>query len=166
MELFLSERLECFHCHGGFNFSDSVTHAGQVAPERAYHNTGLYNLDATGAYPQGNAGLYEATHDRADMGRFRAPTLRNVAVTAPYMHDGSIATLDEVLEHYAEGGRTVASGPHTGVGARNPHKSEFVTGFVITAEERHAVVAFLESLTDEELLTDPRFGDPRAPGAR
>jgi cytochrome c peroxidase len=164
MDLFLSERLECFHCHGGFNFSDSVTHAGSVAAERAYHNTGLYNLGPSGAYPPGGGGLYEATHDPADMGRFRAPTLRNVAVTAPYMHDGSVPTLEAVLDHYAEGGRTVAEGPYAGVGSKNPHKSEFVAGFVLTPGERSDVVAFLESLTDEELLTDPRFGDPRAPG--
>jgi cytochrome c peroxidase len=50
------------------------------------------------------------------MGRFRTPTLRNVALTAPYMHDGSIATLDAVLDHYREGGRTIVDGPHAGVG--------------------------------------------------
>jgi cytochrome c peroxidase len=161
MDLFLSERLECFHCHGGFNFSDSVTHAGSVAAEKAYHNTGLYNLGPSGAYPPGGGGLYDTTHDPEDMGRFRAPTLRNIAVTAPYMHDGSVPTLEAVLDHYAEGGRTLAGGPYAGVGAKNPHKSEFVAGFVLTAAERGDVVAFLESLTDEELLTDPRFGDPR-----
>ncbi len=163
MDLFLSERLECFHCHGGFNFSDSVTHAGAVSPERAYHNTGLYNLGPQGAYPPGSGGLYDTTRDPADMGRFRAPTLRNIAVTAPYMHDGSVPTLEAVLDHYSEGGRTLAEGPHAGVGAKNPHKSEFIAGFVLTAGERADVIAFLQSLTDEELLTDPRFADPRAP---
>ena len=83
------------------------------------------------------------------MGRFRAPTLRNIAVTAPYMHDGSIATLDEVIDHYAAGGRTIEDGPHAGDGSSNPYKSDFIVGFAITAEERADVIAFLESLTDE-----------------
>jgi cytochrome c peroxidase len=54
------------------------------------------------------------------MGRFRVPTLRNIAVTAPYMHDGSVATLDEVLDHYAAGGRTIAEGPNAGRRPRQP----------------------------------------------
>ncbi|MEZ4587129.1 MAG: hypothetical protein R2909_12070 [Gemmatimonadales bacterium] len=57
------------------------------------------------------------------MGKFKAPSLRNVALTAPYMHDGSIATLDEVLDHYMAGGRTVREGPHAGVGRASPFKS-------------------------------------------
>ncbi len=99
------------------------------------------------------------------MGRFRAPTLRNVEVTAPYMHDGSIATLDEVLDHYAAGGRTIATGPRAGVGRDNPLKSSFVPGFTLTAEERADLLAFLRSLTDREFLTDPTFPTPgpRAP---
>lgn len=159
-DLFFSERLECFHCHGGFNFSDSVAHDGSTFTEVMFHNTGLYNIGGTGAYPPGNGGVYEISGDPADMGRFRAPTLRNVAVTAPYMHDGSIATLDEVLDHYAAGGRTIASGPYAGVGSDSPYKSELIAGFILTADERADVIAFLESLTDDVLLTDPRFADP------
>ena len=63
------------------------------------------------------------------MGKFRPPTLRNVAVTAPYMHDGSIQTLSQVLDHYAAGGRTIASGPYAGVGHDNPNKAPNVHGF-------------------------------------
>jgi cytochrome c peroxidase len=91
--------------------------------------------------------------------------LRNVAVTAPYMHDGSIATLDAVLDHYAAGGRTIASGPNAGVGRANPLKSSFVAGFTLTAEERADLLAFLHSLTDEQFLRDPRFADPWQPAA-
>ncbi|MCA9620978.1 MAG: di-heme enzyme, partial [Myxococcales bacterium] len=91
-DLFFSEELECFHCHGGFNFSDSLTHEGKVIVETMFHNTGLYNIDGQGSYPEGNRGVYELTGVPSDMGRFRAPTLRNIAKTAPYMHDGSIAT--------------------------------------------------------------------------
>jgi len=81
---------------------------GKGFPEIEFFNTGLYNIDGTGGYPVTNVGLYEFTGDPRDMGRFRAPTLKNIAVTSPYMHDGSIATLDEVIDHYAAGGRTVA----------------------------------------------------------
>ena len=115
LDLFFNERFECFHCHGGFNFSDGVTHAGTVVEEVGFHNTGLYNIDGRGGYPEPNRGLFEHTEDRSDMGRFRAPTLRNITVTAPYMHDGSAATLDDVLDHYAAAGRTIDSGPHAGV---------------------------------------------------
>ncbi|HVO25161.1 MAG TPA: di-heme enzyme [Candidatus Margulisiibacteriota bacterium] len=160
MELFFSERLECFHCHGNFNFADAVDHAKLAEPERAFHNTGLYNVDGKGSYPSSDGGLYEITRRWDDMGRFKAPTLRNVAVTAPYMHDGSIATLEEVLDHYAAGGRTIASGPNAGDGHTSPLKEKFVAGFILTPAERADVIAFLQSLTDEAFLADPRFADP------
>lgn len=160
MELFFSERLECFHCHGGFLFSDAVVHADSTFDETAFHNNGLYNIGGTGAYPAGNQGLFELTGKDRDRGRFRAPSLRNIGVTAPYMHDGSIATLEEVLEHYARGGRLIASGPNAGDGATHPNKSFFVRQFDLSSDEKADVVAFLRSLTDEEFLTDPRFADP------
>ncbi|WP_437303540.1 MbnH family di-heme enzyme [Sorangium sp. So ce388] len=162
MDLFFSEKLECFHCHGGFNLSDSVQHDGTTFTEVMFHNTGLYNIGGSGAYPEGNAGVYEISGNEADMGRFRAPTLRNIAVTAPYMHDGSIETLEEVLDHYAAGGRTIESGPNAGVGSENRFKSELIRGFDLTAEEKADVIAFLKTLTDEAFLTDPRFADPWA----
>jgi cytochrome c peroxidase len=158
--LFFSERLECHHCHNGINFADTVLHERNKAGEVAFHNTGLYNLDGKGRYPPPNIGIAEITGRPEDMGRFRAPSLRNVAVTAPYMHDGSIATLDEVIDHYAAGGRTIASGPNAGVGRTNPLKSSFVPGFTLTAAERADLIAFLKSLTDEEFLRDPRHANP------
>lgn len=164
MELFLSERLECFHCHNGFYFSDSVTHARKAFDEVAFHNTGLYNIPAEGShpggYPVGNEGLWNFTADEDDIGRMKAPTLRNIALTAPYMHDGSIATLSEVIDHYAAGGRTITEGPNAGVGSRNRNRSEFVTGFEISDAEKQDLIAFLNALTDESLLTDPRFSNP------
>lgn len=163
MELFFSERLECFHCHGGFNFSDAVDHEGLPVPESAFHNTGLYNLDGNGAYPDGNTGVREISEDDADMGRFKAPTLRNIAVTAPYMHDGSIDDLDGVLRHYAMGGRALDKGPYAGEGFASPLKSQFVPGFVIDDRERLDLLAFLDSLTDAEFLSNPRFSDPWLP---
>jgi len=160
MDLFFSETLECYHCHGGFLFSDSAVHAGSTFFEAFFHNTGLYNIDGNGAYPDGNRGVFEVTTKPADMGRFRAVSLRNVAVTAPYFHDGSAAALDDVLDHYAAGGRTIASGPFAGNGSTSPLKNELVRGFTLSPQDRADVLAFLRSLTDERFLTDPKLSDP------
>jgi len=158
--LFFSERTECFHCHGGFNFTQTVDYAGKRFVEIEFHNTGLYNIDGRGGYPAPNTGVHSITNDPQDMGRFKAPTLRNVALTGPYMHDGSLATLEDVLAHYEAGGRTIASGPYAGVGARSPLKSGFVKGFTLTAAERRDLLSFLESLTDATFISDPRFSTP------
>jgi cytochrome c peroxidase len=161
--LFFSERLECFHCHGGFNFTNTVDYKGKGFVEVEFHNTGLYNVDGKGAYPADNPGLQELTGHADDMGKFKAPSLRNIALTAPYMHDGSVRTLEDALAHYASGGRTVATGPNRGIGRRSPHKSSFIKGFTLTPQERRDVLAFLQSLTDSVFITDPRFADPFAP---
>jgi cytochrome c peroxidase len=158
--LFFSEKFECHHCHNNINMNDTILHARAPHPEIAFNNTGLYNIDGKGAYPSKNTGIAELTGRPEDMGRFKAPSLRNVAITAPYMHDGSIATLDEVLDHYAAGGRTIGEGPHAGVGRDNPLKSSFVPGFEMTAGERAELIAFLRSFTDEKFLTDPKYSDP------
>jgi len=160
MDLFFSERLECFHCHGGFNFTDSTTHENSRIDRVGFHNTGLYNVGENGAYPSDNTGLYDMTGERRDMGRFRAPSLRNVGVTAPYMHDGSIATLEEVVAHYERGGRLISQGRTAGDGKRSPYKSEFIKGFELTEEERDDLIAFLLALTDEGVLKDPFLSDP------
>jgi cytochrome c peroxidase len=161
--LFFSERLECFHCHGGFNFTASVTHEGNPFDETSFQNNGLYNIDGRGAYPPDNTGLFEITHIPEDMGRFKAPTLRNLGYTAPYMHDGSIATLEEVIDHYAAGGRTIHSGPYAGDGSKNPYKSNFVRGFSLTEEEKQQLLAFLRALDDPAFVSDPRLSDPFVP---
>ncbi|MBD2255653.1 methanobactin export MATE transporter MbnM [Nostoc parmelioides] len=159
-KLFHSERLECFHCHGGINFSDSVMHDRLAFVEIAFHNTGLYNIDGKGAYPPDNTGVYEITTQPSDMGRFKAPTLRNIALTAPYMHDGSIPTLEAVIDHYKAGGRTIHTGKFAGVGSKNPFKSEFISGFELTEAEKNDLIAFLKSLTDETFIHNPAFSDP------
>jgi cytochrome c peroxidase len=165
-QLFFSERLECFHCHGAVNtfspFTDSVTFAGYQFDDTPLHNNGLYNIDGKGGYPPDNTGLFALTQVPADMGAFKAPTLRNIALTAPYMHDGSIATLDGVLDHYAAGGRTIPDGPYAGNGSTNPYKGGFIRGFQLSPEERQDVLNFLDSLTDEAFVTAPRFADPFA----
>lgn len=162
MELFFSERLECFHCHGGFNFSDSTSHANSTVEQVGFHNNGLYNIGANGAYPEDNTGLFDMTGIARDMGRFKAPSLRNISLTAPYMHDGSIATLEEVLLHYARGGRLTGEGPHAGDGRLSPFKSEFVTGFELSDEERISLLDFLDALTDASVQTNERWADPFA----
>lgn len=159
-ELFFSERLECFDCHAGFNFSGSQVFVGRESVELGFENNGLYNIDRKGAYPKDNAGLYEFTGKTDDMGKFKVPTLRNIELTAPYMHDGSIATLEEVIEHYKAGGRTISAGEYKGDGSKNPFKSSFVRGFDLTDQEKADLIAFLKSLTDKEFITDPRFADP------
>lgn len=96
----------------------------------------------------------------ADRGRFKAPSLRNIEVTAPYMRDGSIATLPEVIDHYAAGGRTLLTGPNAGAGAENPNKSGFVKGFQLSQQEKTELLAFLKSLTDQDFLTNPAYSNP------
>ncbi len=159
-DLFFSERTECFHCHGGFNFTETADYVGKGFLEIEFHNTGLYNIDGKGAYPPPNTGVHAVSLDPEDMGRFKAPSLRNVAVTAPYMHDGSLATLEDVIAHYEAGGRTIATGPNAGVGAKSPLKSSFVKGFMLTVDERRDLIAFLQSLTDTGFLHDSRFANP------
>ena len=157
--LFHSRPLSCFMCHGGIHFSSAMGITRRSTAVEL-HNTGLYNLAGALSYPVLDAGLYELTHDARDVGKFKAPTLRNIAVTAPYMHDGSVATLEDAIDHYAAGGRTIPDGPDRGVGRDNPNKSPAIRGFMLTAAQRADLVAYLRSLTDEEVLRDPRFANP------
>ena len=154
--LFFGEKMECYHCHGGFNFTDNIKHSRLPFPELGFHNTGLYNLDGKGRYPAGQTGLEEFTGAATDMGKFRTPTLRNIAKTAPYMHDGSIADLETVIRsHYSKAGRSSSS-----PSGANPLRSEFMVGFSISEDEIQDLVSFLQALTDEKFLTDRRFSNP------
>jgi cytochrome c peroxidase len=161
MNLFMSERLECSHCHSGFNFSQFVTHDSSRIDDRAFHNTGLYFLEAEPP-ARFDFGLSLVTKQVEDQYKFKAPTLRNVERTAPYMHDGSLSTLEDVLDFYAAGGRKIEEGTLRGDGRINPGKSPFVKGFDLTAQERADVLAFLRSLTDEKFLTRPDLAAPAA----
>jgi hypothetical protein len=126
--LFFSDRLKCSECHGSVNMSGPT----------------LF----TGAMPSDPAAFFHDTGVAAEPAQFRAPTLRNIAVTAPYMHDGSIATLKDVIAHYAAGGRHKRA------------KSDKVRGFAISPAEIDDLVAFLESLTDQRFLTNPALSNP------
>ncbi len=151
--LFFSERLECFHCHGGFNLTGTVDYLGKATPELEFHNTGLFDLKNESSYPADNPGLFEFTRKPEDGGKFKAPTLRNIALTSPYMHDGSVKTLEEAVEHYASGGRAAA----------NKNKSEFVKPFALTAQEKEDLVNFLKSLTDPQIASNAKWSDPWSP---
>jgi len=158
--LFFNQHFSCFRCHGGFNFSDATVSENNAGREVEFHNTGLYKIAGMLSYPAPNVGTYEYTRLAADVGKFKTPTLRNIAITAPYMHDGSIATLEGVIDHYAAGGRSIESGPNAGIGHDNPNKDPVIAGFQLSRQDRADLIAFLESLTDEEVRHDPRFANP------
>ncbi|NVJ61257.1 MAG: di-heme enzyme [Gammaproteobacteria bacterium] len=160
LELFFSERLECHHCHGGFNFTQSTLHEKQLLDRQPFHNTGLYNLSDQGAYPATDQGLFDVTGKQEDRGKFRAPTLRNIALTAPYMHDGTLETLEQVIDFYAAGGRNISSGPYQGDGRINPNKSQFVKGFELTEDDKKDLLNFLHSLTDDYFINNPQHQNP------
>lgn len=134
-ELFMLEReprlgtmgADCFHCHGGALFTD-----------HGFHNNGL-------AIDERDTGRHRVTGAALDRGTFVTPSLRNIALTAPYMHDGRFATLEEVLDHYSEGvQRTDTLDPNL---AKHPDG-----GLHLTAEEKRCVIAFLKTLTDERFV--------------
>jgi len=157
LALFSSNDLACSECHGGPTLGGA---------DASFHNTGLFNLDGQGAYPLAGQGLFARSRVPADMGRFRAPSLRNIALSAPYMHDGSVATLRDVLAHYARGGRNARAADGAAPGTRGPHQSERVRGFSLSVEDEAALLAFLEALTDEAFVTDARFSNPLAAAPR
>ena len=95
------------------------------------------------SYPAPNFGIYEHTRRPADVGKFKTPTLRNIAVTGPYMHDSSIDTLSAVLDHYSLGGRSILHGPNANVGHDNPNKDRLMQGFFLTVQNRADLLAFL-----------------------
>jgi cytochrome c peroxidase len=154
--LFFSRRLNCFRCHAGFNLSGPVVYEGSGEPEVRFHNTGLYNEDGRGSYPKPNTGAHRITGRSEDIGKFRAPTLRNIALTAPYMHDGSIPTLDAVIDHYAAGGRARSFDSNAPNLVRHSRKDPLITGFQLTLEERRQLIMFLQALTDETFVSRAR----------
>jgi cytochrome c peroxidase len=158
LTLFFSERLECQHCHSGLLLGSPASHEGASARRSQFENNGLYNI--RGRYPPGSEGLEEFSQNPSDNGKMRPPSLRNVEVTAPYMHDGSIASLNDVIDHYARGGRTLQSGSNKGDGKINPNKNGLVLGFSLSPGEREDLLNFLRSLTDNELLNNPALSNP------
>ena len=119
MTMFFNEEGDCFHCHVDYNFTDY-----------SFQNNGLYLV-----YP--DSGRARITGRSTDVGKFKVPSLRNVELTAPYMHDGSMATLEEVVEHYNSGGEL------------HPNKSNVVRPKNLTTQQKQDLVNFLKTLTDE-----------------
>lgn len=136
---FLPEKsgADCAHCHGGYNFANNI-----------YANNGL---DAEGA--AADAGREKATEKATDRAKFKIPSLRNIALTAPYMHDGRFTTLEEVVDHYDHGlkeSSTLDPALRPTIG----------TGLRLTAQDKADLIAFMHTLTDETLATDERFSNP------
>lgn len=127
MELFFSDRTQCSSCHSGFNFTDY-----------SFTNNGLYE-----DYP--DPGRFRLTNEETDRATFKVPSLRNIALTAPYMHDGSLPTLEAVIAHYNSGGFA------------HPNKAERIQPLGLTSTEQDDIVAFLESLTDRLFIENPLF---------
>ncbi len=126
-DLFQSEKTGCGKCHAGFLFTN-----------QEFANNALYETYS-------DPGLFRLTGQESDRAVFNIPTLRNAAVTAPYMHDGSLPTLDAVLDHYQSGGKN------------HPNQSPLLQPFDLTPAERADLLAFLHSLTDEAFLRNPEF---------
>ena len=130
---------DCFHCHphGGARFTDGMM-----------RNNGLDSVFT-------DLGFYEVTGQPQDRGLFKTPSLRNVAVSGPFMHDGRFSTLEEVIEHYNSGGKV------------SPTVSPFMKftqgGLQLTPEKKAQLLAFLNTLTDHEFLSNPAFSDPGPP---
>lgn len=158
LNIFMSEKTECRHCHGGFNFSQSTNQHGLAITERPFHNTGLYYPDAVPkAFDQG---LYDITLREEDKGKFRAPTLRNLRYSAPYMHDGSLKTLAEVIQFYMQGGQDLKDGPLKGDGRLHPQKSELIKAFHLDKQEQEDLINFLHTLNDESFIRNAAQTNP------
>ena len=127
MELFYSSRTNCSSCHSGFNFTNY-----------SFKNNGLDSVYA-------DNGRFRFTNDSADAATFKVPSLRNIGLTAPYMHDGRFTTLDEVINHYNSGGES------------HRNKSVLVKPLNLTNTEKSELIAFLNSLTDFEFVNDLKW---------
>jgi cytochrome c peroxidase len=126
-QLFFSDRTSCSTCHSGFNFTNY-----------SFKNNGLYTQYA-------DSGRIRLTLHEIDREKFKVPTLRNISLTAPYMHDGSIESLEKVVEHYNSGGQN------------NPRKDSRIRKLNLTSIEKKALVAFLKTLTDESFINRSEF---------
>ncbi len=158
-QLFFSSKLKCYQCHGGNDFSTPLKSNQQGQPDFYFH-TGLYNIDGKGGYPSYDRGLSALTGRKADEGKYRVPVLRNLVFTAPYYHDGSALTIEEVIRGYEQGGRILKSGPFAGDGRTNPFKSDLVSGFSLTDTERRDLISFLYSLSDSALINNKNYANP------
>jgi cytochrome c peroxidase len=136
--LYFSERAECFHCH-----------VDRVFTDQAFHNNGLDSVFV-------DTGRVEVTGDPNDLGRFKTPTLRNLVFSAPYMHDGRFASLEEVIDHYDSGGHGTDTVNPFILNLRRNHQE----GHGLTPQDKQDLLAFLRTLTDSSFVTNPAFASP------
>jgi cytochrome c peroxidase len=129
----------CARCHGGVKTYMEL-----------FHNNGLDSIPK-------DAGIADLTGLPGDIGRFKAPTLRNIALTAPYMHDGRFKTLEEVLDHYSD---HVKQSPSLSTNMQGESNEVNGKQLALRPDEKKAVIAFLNMLTDSTFIHDPRFSDP------
>ena len=125
----------CSHCHGSSLFT-----------ENNYFNNGITFVNDLADFPDKGRGGFNG--NIFDNGKFRTPTLRNIALTAPYMHDGRFATLEEVLDHYATGGHGVIN------------EDANIQPFSLTQRDKEDLIAFLNMLTDTAFINNPAFSNP------
>ena len=143
-DLFLSERLSCGKCHTGVNFS--------LADENSFDNP--YNSD--GSEGTANIGLNLVYKDNGrGNGKFKIPSLRNIELTTPYMHDGRFKTLEEVVEHYNNG---IQAHPNLDTNLKDSNGQPRKLN--LTNLEKTALIEFLKTLTDNTYITDPKYSDP------
>ncbi|MCC3158169.1 cytochrome-c peroxidase [Hymenobacter sp. 15J16-1T3B] len=133
---------ECVHCH-----DPQLLFAG---PRHTFFNNGLDQP------PFADPGRGGVTGVAFDQGMFKAPSLRNIALTAPYMHDGRFQTLEEVLDHYSDHVKVSANLDPQLINSPNDPSGRIT----LTALEKQKIIAFLHTLTDSTFITDPRFSDP------
>ena len=126
----------CASCHSSILFTDHSFRSNGLLPEYT-----------------GDLGRYRITENTADKNKFKVPTLRNIEVTYPYMHDGRFLNLEGVLQHYAEGVKETGSLDQL---LKQPGR----LGIAMTKEEQQKIIAFLKTLTDQEFLKNPRFAAP------
>ncbi len=148
LALFNSEKLGCYKCHF-LNVSQQ---------KLLYFNTGLYNLD--GSYPSSDQGLFERTKNSNDKGKFRVPSLKNVMLTAPYAHDGSVETIEQMIQIYKRGGRLIETNENKGDGSKNKNKSALIKGFTLTNNEQIELIEFLATLTDTSYFKNKQLRNP------
>jgi cytochrome c peroxidase len=148
-QLFI-EKYDCASCHEdqlGVNTNRPLVYGGSVRTIVGFTNIGLPDGD--------DKGLYEFSRQAEYKGLFKIPNLNNVELTAPYMHDGSLATLEEVLDHYSE---SIQPHPNLDVRLRNPDKSPKRMNF--SAEEKEAIIDFLKTFTDDTMASAGEFSNP------
>ncbi|MCL2414733.1 MAG: hypothetical protein FWC94_05710 [Bacteroidales bacterium] len=138
--MFESERADCFHCHGGFG--NPLFTTGGFANNALEDENFVHRHDR-----------YSFTGNPQDRGRYRIPTLRNIALTAPYMHDGRFATLEEVVDFYSD---SLKWSPTVDPNMKFVHQG----GVQLTDRERRQLILFLQTLTDTSFITNPAFQNP------